>query len=118
MSVTQSMFGVGNAKGTKIKNINVALALPQKIPTCQALALFLLAGLKLELRIPARAGYSGLIECPCSERLEIEWRMAYAIDPSDSSCKSKIQNATESWSAHAVVCLLLLFTYNNCIRLQ
>jgi len=51
-------------------------------------------------RIPANAGYSGLIECPCSDSLKIEWNMTYALDDGASApCTGEIQNATECFLA-------------------
>jgi hypothetical protein len=56
-------------------------------------------------RIPASAGYNGLIECPCSDRIEKEWSMSYALDEGDSeACAGDIENATECfWGAQQVV---------------
>ena len=58
-------------------------------------------------RIPANAGYNGLIECPCSDRLHKEWSMSYAIDEGnskESSCTGDIRNATECfWGAKQVI---------------
>eukprot|EP00961_Rhodomonas_salina_P085859 1153236-Rhodomonas_salina.1 len=48
-------------------------------------------------RIPASAGYSGLIECPCSDRLPSKWEPAYALQGS-SSCKGDVASASECFS--------------------
>eukprot|EP00542_Grammatophora_oceanica_P021483 CAMPEP_0194052478 /NCGR_PEP_ID=MMETSP0009_2-20130614/45636_1 /TAXON_ID=210454 /ORGANISM="Grammatophora oceanica, Strain CCMP 410" /LENGTH=95 /DNA_ID=CAMNT_0038700083 /DNA_START=89 /DNA_END=373 /DNA_ORIENTATION=+ len=49
-------------------------------------------------RIPYSAQYSGLIECPCSDRVEKIWNMTYTIDP--SSCRDgAIENASECLTA-------------------
>lgn len=50
-------------------------------------------------RIPASAGYSGLIECPCTDRLEIEWNMTFALKGASTPCTGEIQNATECFLA-------------------
>jgi hypothetical protein len=50
-------------------------------------------------RIPPSAGYSGLIECPCTDRLEIKWNMTYTLEDGSSSCTGDIQNATECFYA-------------------
>ena len=56
-------------------------------------------------RIPHDAGYNGLIECPCSDRLAVEWGMTYAFDEEHcqgsekNKCKESIQNATECFTA-------------------
>jgi len=56
-------------------------------------------------RIPQDAGYSGLLECPCSDRILIEWGITYAIDEGNchssntNTCKESIQNATECFTA-------------------
>eukprot|EP00980_Cylindrotheca_fusiformis_P031435 scaffold26366_cov117-Cylindrotheca_fusiformis.AAC.6 len=49
-------------------------------------------------RIPPEAGYSGLIECPCSDRIPIEWGMTYGFGESDD-CTAPVSNATECFSA-------------------
>lgn len=52
--------------------------------------------------IPASAGYSGLIECPCTDRLPIEWHMTYGIggdsdndktDDHGGTCSGPVGNA-------------------------
>lgn len=44
------------------------------------------------------AGYSPLLECPCSDRLVKEWGMTYTIDP--ASCDGgNMKNATECYDA-------------------
>lgn len=48
-------------------------------------------------RIPASAGYSGLIECPCSDAVDIAWNMTYTLE--ESSCTGDIQNAIECFAA-------------------
>ncbi|CAJ1924746.1 unnamed protein product [Cylindrotheca closterium] len=56
-------------------------------------------------RIPHDAGYNGLLECPCSDRIPFEWGMTYAIDEGSchgsqkTKCKEVIQNATECFTA-------------------
>lgn len=57
-------------------------------------------------RIPHDAGYNGLLECPCSDRIHFEWGITYAIDDTDNhdpknknKCKEAIQNATECFTA-------------------
>lgn len=50
-------------------------------------------------RIPHNAGYSGLIECPCSDDVDIEWEMTYALNDTATSCDGRIQNATECFIA-------------------
>lgn len=50
-------------------------------------------------RIPASAGYSGLIECPCSDRVDIEWNMTYALNDVSTPCTDEIQNASECFLA-------------------
>ena len=45
-------------------------------------------------RIPPNAGYSGLIECPCSDRVAKEWAMTYAREGSHE-CTAAIRNASE-----------------------
>ena len=47
-------------------------------------------------QIPASAGYSGLIECPCSDRLEKKWWPTYSICESGDG---SIKNATECLDA-------------------
>ena len=43
-------------------------------------------------QIPASAGYSGLIECPCSDRLEKKWWPTYELcEGSDGSIKNATQ---------------------------
>ena len=53
-------------------------------------------------RIPSSAGYSGLVECPCSDRLPKKWAMTYALDPqspdASSPCTAPIENALECFS--------------------
>ena len=64
----------------------------------EATSKFRPAPLPKSSRIPASAGYSGLIECPCSDRLKIEWNMTYALDDDsseDSPCTGEIQSAPE-----------------------
>lgn len=48
--------------------------------------------------IPSSAGYSGLIECPCSDRLEKKWAMTYALE-SSGACTEAIQNSSECFSS-------------------
>ncbi|KAL3928147.1 MAG: hypothetical protein SGARI_005125 [Bacillariaceae sp.] len=44
------------------------------------------------------AGYNPLLECPCSDRLKIEWGMGYTMDP--KSCDGEtMKNATECFQA-------------------
>jgi hypothetical protein len=59
-------------------------------------------------RIPPQAGYNGLLECPCSDRLPKEWAMTYKLlsendndndDDSDQQCEAPVQSATECFSA-------------------
>lgn len=45
-------------------------------------------------RIPPEAGYSGLLECPCTDRIDFEWGMTYALEES-GTCTAPVQNATE-----------------------
>jgi len=47
--------------------------------------------------IPSSAGYSGLIECPCSDRLEKKWWRTY--DLCESSDGGGISDATECFKA-------------------
>jgi hypothetical protein len=54
-------------------------------------------------RIPPSAGYSGLIECPCTDRLEIMYNMTYALVNGEHVCTGEIQNATECFFAVAQV---------------
>jgi hypothetical protein len=50
-------------------------------------------------RIPApEAGYSGLLECPCTDRIDFEWSMTYAFDES-RKCTAPVQNASECFTA-------------------
>ena len=49
-------------------------------------------------RIPTSAGYNGLIECPCSDRIEKEWHMSYSIDSNDCS-DGEIENPAECLKA-------------------
>jgi len=52
---------------------------------------------------PSDAGYSGLLECPCSDRIEKTWAMTYMLQ-SSGSCADPVQNATECFaSARTVV---------------
>lgn len=51
-------------------------------------------------RIPHSAGYSGLIECPCSTRLPKEWSMSYSIDKCQGG---DIANSTECMTAAKAV---------------
>lgn len=51
---------------------------------------------------PDDAGYSGLLECPCSDRLEKKWAMTYALNSSDA-CTGAVQNASECFFAATAV---------------
>lgn len=44
--------------------------------------------------IPASAGYNGLLECPCSDRLKKEWEMMYKLETS-GSCDAPVHNSSE-----------------------
>lgn len=50
-------------------------------------------------RVPAKAGYSGLVECPCSDRIKNEWNMTYALETSNSACEAPVQNSSECFGA-------------------
>lgn len=45
-----------------------------------------------------KAGYNPLLECPCSDRLVIEWGMTYSMDPNDWDGDA-MDNATECFLA-------------------
>lgn len=52
------------------------------------------------------ATYSGLLECPCSDRIEKKWSTKYKLQSPEKICDSKgsVENATECWfSAQQVV---------------
>lgn len=52
-------------------------------------------------RIPPEAGYSGLLECPCSDRREFEWGMTYKLDSAgalDDICTGPIEDANECFA--------------------
>eukprot|EP00978_Attheya_sp_CCMP212_P008412 scaffold19815_cov58-Attheya_sp.AAC.3 len=49
-------------------------------------------------RIPPEAGYNGLLECPCTDRLPKEWAMTYTLADT-GNCTSRVQNATECFAA-------------------
>jgi hypothetical protein len=49
-------------------------------------------------RIPPDAGYNGLLECPCSDRVPFEWGMTYEFADSDD-CTAPIANATDCFFA-------------------
>ncbi|CAJ1925741.1 unnamed protein product [Cylindrotheca closterium] len=57
-------------------------------------------------RIPPEAGYSGLLECPCTDRIEFKWGMTYgfdggggANDNNDYYCSGPVPNATNCHEA-------------------
>lgn len=54
-------------------------------------------------RIPPEAGYNGLLECPCSDRLARESHMTYSLlEPNkqqQQQCAEPVHNATECWTA-------------------
>mmetsp|Transcript_6279 Transcript_6279/g.17704 ORF Transcript_6279/g.17704 Transcript_6279/m.17704 type:complete len:1276 (+) Transcript_6279:1-3828(+) len=52
-------------------------------------------------RLPRSAGYSGLLECPCSDRWEKTWSMTYAL--AESECTGTIQNSTQCFAAARTV---------------
>lgn len=44
------------------------------------------------------ATYSGLLECPCSDRIEKKWTQRYKMQAT-SKCQEAVQNTTECWKA-------------------
>jgi hypothetical protein len=67
-------------------------------------ATFLPGPLPKSSRIPASAGYSGLVECPCSDRLEKDWHMSYGLRGSSDTANNNddecpMQNAAECYLA-------------------
>jgi hypothetical protein len=54
-------------------------------------------------QIPQDAGYNGLLECPCSDRLPKEWSMTYALKNTGKCTGEPIQNATECFSGARMV---------------
>ncbi len=47
--------------------------------------------------IPSSAGYNGLLECPCTDRLPKEWNMTYQLY--SENCHGTINNASECFLA-------------------
>ena len=96
-----SYHGYANGYAQLIESPNVFHIQPMQIDTWnreEPSAAYRPGGpLPKSSQIPASAGYSGLIECPCSDRLEKKWWPTYQLcEGSDGS----IKNATEC--LHAV----------------
>jgi hypothetical protein len=54
--------------------------------------------------IPQSAGYSGLIECPCSTRVPVSYSLTYAlVDDEHKTCTASIANASECHSVARLV---------------
>lgn len=70
-------------------------------------ATFLPGPMPKSSKIPASAGYNGLLECPCTDRLPKEWHMTYQIDVSDignKGCVGPILDVSEcSLAARQVI---------------
>ena len=47
---------------------------------------------------PEGASYSGLLECPCTDRIKKEWRKKYTTQ-TDKQCNAKITSASECYDA-------------------
>ena len=50
-------------------------------------------------RIPHDAGYNGLLECPCSDRIPFEWGITYAIDDTDNHDPKNKNKCKECFTA-------------------
>ena len=76
---------------------------------------FMAGPLPKSSRIPSRAGYSGLIECPCSDRLEKEWAMTYGIRSSGRPCNdaAAVRNVLECFEGGIAVVAGTNFTENT-----
>jgi hypothetical protein len=66
-------------------------------------ATFLPGPMPKSSKIPSSAGYNGLLECPCSDRLLKEWHMVYQMDGGDKECAGPIHNVSECILAAAQV---------------
>ncbi|CAB9526280.1 expressed unknown protein [Seminavis robusta] len=59
-------------------------------------------------RIPPTAGYSGLLECPCSDRIVKQWNISYHLlqqqeqqdnSNNDNHCDDPVQSQAECWAS-------------------
>lgn len=94
-AASRSYHGYPNGYAQPIQGPDQFLLMPMQIDTWNmAGAKFMPGPLPKSSRIPSSAGYDGLIEGPCSDRLAKQWepRNVCALERS-ASCKGAIQRA-------------------------
>lgn len=96
-----SFHGYPKGYGQLIESPTTVKFIPMQIDTWNremTTTKFIPGPLPKNSRIPSSAGYSGLIECPCSDRLEKKWAMTYTLQ-SSGDCTGSIQNSSECFSS-------------------
>lgn len=63
-------------------------------------------------QIPETAGFSGLLECPCSDRIEKVWNMTYSLQQQQQHCKTPVQTEEECWVSAELVTQSSVFRHH------
>lgn len=63
-------------------------------------------------QIPATAGFSGLLECPCSDRIQREWNMTYSLHTGRSGCDEPVKTEEECWASAQQVTQASVFRHH------